>query len=119
MGIAHYWLLIFIRCHYLDDAQTPPAVKRVCAAKNNAAMQIDKEEESKFDHTQNLVIFFSFNLDSTDLERWFHREEKLKPCCFETEVNMRLHDRFIVGGLRDKSNFRLSFFVFSCFLISL
>lgn len=31
----------------IDDAQSPPAVKRVCAAKNTA-MQLDEEEESKF-----------------------------------------------------------------------
>lgn len=31
----------------IDDAQNPPAVKRVCTAKNTA-MQLDEEEESKF-----------------------------------------------------------------------
>ena len=55
---------MFIHCHCLDDSQTPPAVKRVCAAKNNAAMQMDEEEESKFDDAQNHVMFFSVNLDS-------------------------------------------------------
>lgn len=62
MEIADYWLLIFTRCHCLDGAQTPPAVKRVCAAKSNAAMQIDEEEESKLNDPQNRVTFLSFNL---------------------------------------------------------
>jgi len=56
--------LIFIRPHCLDDAQTPPAVKRVCAAKSNAGTQIDEEEESKFKDAQNHLIISSLNLDS-------------------------------------------------------
>lgn len=55
-------LLIFIPCYCIDDAQTPPAVKRICAAKSNATMQIDEEEESKLNHPQNGVMLFSFNL---------------------------------------------------------
>ena len=57
--------LTFIHCHRPDDAQTPPAVKRVCTEKSNAAMQVnEEEEESKFYHAQNRVMLFSFNLDS-------------------------------------------------------
>ena len=79
---------MFIHCHCLDDSQTPPAVKRVCAAKNNAAMQMDEEEESKFDDAQNHVMFFSFNLDSLT---WKER--------FQKKANVRSHDRCIaVGG---------------------
>lgn len=55
-------LLIFIPCYCIDDAQTPPAVKRICAAKSNATMQNDEEEESKLNHPQNGVMLFSFNL---------------------------------------------------------
>lgn len=44
------YLLIFICCYCLiDEAQNPPAVKRVCNAARSTTMQIDhKEEESKF-----------------------------------------------------------------------
>lgn len=62
MEIADYWLLIFTRCHCPDDAQTPPAVKRLCATKSNATMQNDEEEESKLNGPQNRVTFLSFNL---------------------------------------------------------
>lgn len=102
-------LLIFIRCHCLDDAQTPPAVKRVCAAKNNAAMQIDEEEESKFNMHKTMHCIPHIT--------WIHSPEEMvseeilvrrevQALLLAPNVNIRLHDRFIVvgGRLRDKSN---------------